>query len=66
LIRQVRALGHDRGGSIPALALTAYARPEDRREAIEAGFQIHLAKPVEAAELLTAVRSLAGAGTARP
>jgi signal transduction histidine kinase/CheY-like chemotaxis protein len=67
LIGQVRALEHDHGGSIPALALTAYARSEDRREAIQAGFQIHMAKPVEATELLTMVRSLAGIGAgARP
>jgi CheY-like chemotaxis protein len=44
---------------IPAVALTAYARAEDRREAIRAGFQNHLAKPVEPAELLEIVHSLA-------
>ena len=48
------------GGSIPALALTAYARSEDRMKAVRAGFQMHVAKPVEAAELLTMVASLAG------
>ncbi len=47
-------------GDIPALALTAFARSEDRTKAIRAGFQIHIAKPVETAELLTMVASLAG------
>ena len=60
LIRRVRRLGPDHGGSIPALALTAYARPEDRMKAVRAGFQMHISKPVEAAELLTMVASLAG------
>ena len=44
---------------LPALALTAYARTEDRRRAILAGFQAHLAKPVESGELLAIVASLA-------
>ena len=60
LIRQVRALAADRGGSTPALALTAYARSEDRLKVILAGFQMHLAKPVETAELLALVASLVG------
>ena len=45
---------------IPAAALTAYARPEDRSRALSAGFQLHLAKPVEPAELMAAVANLAG------
>ncbi len=60
LIRRVRALLPERGAHIPAIALTAYARTEDRMRAILAGFQMHVAKPVEAAELLTMVASLAG------
>ena len=60
LIRQVRALPPERGGGTPAIALTAYARSEDRLKVILAGFQIHTAKPVEAAELLALVASLAG------
>ena len=60
LIRRVRALGAAQGGHTPALALTAYARSEDRLKAILAGFQTHLAKPVEAVELLAIVASLAG------
>jgi CheY-like chemotaxis protein len=45
LIRKVRALSLERGGSTPALALTAYTRAEDRLHALSAGYQIHLAKP---------------------
>ena len=60
LIRQVRALAQEQGGNVPAVALTAYARSEDRLKVILAGFQMHLAKPVEAAELLALVASLAG------
>ncbi len=60
LIRQVRALDPERGGMIPAVALTAYARSEDRMRAVRAGFQMHVTKPVEPAELLTMVASLAG------
>ena len=60
LIRRVRALEAGAGGNVPAVALTAYARAEDRMKAILAGFQMHVAKPVEPAELLTMVASLAG------
>jgi CheY-like chemotaxis protein len=60
LIRQLRALELGRGGQIPAVALTAYARVEDRLRALEAGFQIHLSKPVEPVELATVVASLTG------
>ena len=60
LIRRVRALGPDNGGNVPAAALTAYARAEDRVKAVLAGFQMHLAKPVEPAELIATVASLAG------
>ena len=60
LIKRVRALGPEGGGGVPAAALTAYARPEDRVKAVLAGFQMHLAKPVEPAELVATVASLAG------
>jgi signal transduction histidine kinase/DNA-binding response OmpR family regulator len=60
LIRRVRALGLERGGGIPALALTAYARAEDRVRAVRAGFQTHVVKPFEPAELITMVASLTG------
>jgi PAS domain S-box-containing protein len=59
LMRRVRAFGAQRGGDIPAIALSAYARPEDRVEAVRAGFQMHLAKPVEPTELLAMVASVA-------
>lgn len=59
LIRKLRQLGPDNGGATPAVALTAYARSEDRAKVIRAGFQNHLAKPVEPAELLAIVASLA-------
>jgi CheY-like chemotaxis protein len=57
-IRQVRGLPRERGGDIPAAALTAYARPEDRRRLLNAGYSIHLAKPVEPAELVAVVATL--------
>jgi PAS domain S-box-containing protein len=60
LIRKVRALSSDRGGNMPALALTAYTRPEDRVQALSAGYQIHLAKPITGPELAAAVADLAG------
>ena len=60
LIRRVRARGTDRGGAIPALALTAYGRIEDRAAAIAAGFQQHAVKPIEPAELAAVVATLAG------
>jgi CheY-like chemotaxis protein len=62
LIRRVRALPAETGGQTPAVALTAYARAEDRVTAIVAGFQHHLSKPVEPNELIAVVTSLAGRG----
>lgn len=58
LIRQVRNLPSEQGGKIPAIALTAYAGEADYKQALSAGFQIHLSKPVEASELAKAVASL--------
>jgi PAS domain S-box-containing protein len=58
LIRKVRALPTDRGGDIPAAAITAFARPEDRRRLLNAGYSIHLPKPVEPAELVAVVSTL--------
>jgi hypothetical protein len=60
LIKKVRALTPDRGAQIPAAALTAYARVEDRMRVLRAGFQIHLPKPVEPAELVAVVANLSG------
>lgn len=57
LIRRVRTLS-DRHSVIPAIALTAYARKEDRARALEAGFQLHLSKPVDPGELVAMVQSL--------
>jgi PAS domain S-box-containing protein len=57
-IRQVRALAPDQGGRIPAIALTAYARTEDRIKALASGFQSHVPKPVEPAEFIAVVANL--------
>ena len=58
-IRKVRELGSEMDGRIPAVALTGYAREEDYRQAKAAGFQLHIAKPIKAAELVAVVKSLA-------
>jgi len=58
LIKKIRSLDPDLGGRVPAVALTAYAGAADRRRALLAGFQTHLAKPVEPDELLAVVASL--------
>ncbi len=60
LIRKVRELSNEEGGDVPAIALTAYARAEDRVKALRTGFQMHVAKPVEPAELIAVVANLAG------
>ena len=59
LVRRVRALGRAAGGDLPAVALTAYARPEDRDKAMRAGFQVHIAKPIDPLELFAIVSRLA-------
>lgn len=59
LIARVRGLRADEGGQTPAIALTAYARREDRIRALAAGFQSHIVKPVEPAELIAVINSLA-------
>jgi PAS domain S-box-containing protein len=59
----VRSLEPAEGGQTPAAAFTAFAQPEDRRRALAVGFQSHLVKPVEPAELVAAVATLAEAGT---
>ena len=58
LIRNLRSLDPEKGGHIPAIALTAYAAPSDRRRALLAGFQTHLPKPVEPDDLLAVILSL--------
>jgi len=59
-IQEVRELASAEGGSVPAIALTAFARSEDRTRAMMAGYNMHVAKPIEAHELLATVASLAG------
>ncbi|MEG4571480.1 response regulator [Microcoleus sp. N3A4] len=60
LIARVREMEVLRGGKMPAIALTAYAREEERQQALEAGFQMHLSKPVEITQLIAGVANLAG------
>ena len=60
LISKIRSLPPERGGQIPAAALTAYARADDRMRVLRSGFQFHLPKPIDSAELVTVVASLAG------
>jgi PAS domain S-box-containing protein len=59
-IQKVRALPADHGGMVPAAALSAYGRTDDRVQALLAGFQIHVPKPVQPTELVAVVASLAG------
>ena len=59
-IRKLRTQTRDNGGRIPAVALTAFARAEDRRKALVAGYQNHAAKPIEPQELVMVVANLAG------
>ena len=54
-IRKLRARGAEHGGEIPAIALTAFARPEDQEHALAAGFQVHLSKPIDPARLVSSV-----------
>jgi CheY-like chemotaxis protein len=60
LMRRVRALDPEQGGRIPAIAVTAYSRTEDRVQAMTAGFQMHISKPVNASELAHAITSIIG------
>ncbi|HXO30494.1 MAG TPA: response regulator, partial [Thermoanaerobaculia bacterium] len=59
LVRQLRRRGPRRGGGVPAIAVSAHAREEDRRRALAAGFVRYVTKPVEPTDLLTAVREIA-------
>jgi PAS domain S-box-containing protein len=58
LMRKVRTLDQARAGPIPAIAVTAYARPEDRQRSLLAGYHMHLSKPIEARELVAGIASL--------
>jgi len=62
LIARVRALGPEKGGDVPAIAITAYAGKEDRLRAITSGFQYHLSKPIEPGELVGAIATLIRGG----
>jgi CheY-like chemotaxis protein len=59
-IRDLRTWRLEQGGGVPAIALTAYARPEDRRQALAAGFQEYLTKPVDPTRLIDIVARLIG------
>ena len=59
-INKVRSLPRDKGGETPAAALTAYARDVDRRQALDAGYQMHIAKPIGAGQLVSMIARLAG------
>src|SRR2546429_1419975 len=59
LVRRLRLLSPDRGGATPTVAVTAYGRVEDRIRSVAAGFDLHLPKPVEPAELIAVVANLA-------
>jgi signal transduction histidine kinase/CheY-like chemotaxis protein len=60
LINKVRSLPADRGGDVPAAAFTAYAREEDRQRALDAGYQMHIAKPISSGQLVAMIAHLAG------
>ena len=62
LIARVRALGPEKGGDVPAIAITAFAGKEDRLRAITSGFQYHMSKPVEPGELVGAIAALIRGG----
>jgi len=60
LIREIRALPPDRGGAMPAIAVTAFGYPHDVSRTLAAGFQAHMRKPVDPWELAAIIASLAG------
>jgi len=62
LIRRVRALPLDKGAGTPAIALTGYASRKDRERALSSGYQQHMAKPVEQADMISAIAALVGRG----
>jgi PAS domain S-box-containing protein len=66
LIARVRALGPEKGGDVPAIAITAYSGKEERLHAITSGFQNHLSKPIEPGELVGAIATLINGGEGAP
>jgi len=65
LLRRVRLMGAAQGGDVPAIAVTAFARTEDRVRALRAGYSVHVAKPMEPLEIVATVASVAGRTGAR-
>ena len=61
-IRKLRALPPEKGGCTPAIALTGYASRKDRERALTAGYQQHMAKPIEQSDMIAAIASLVGRG----
>lgn len=59
LLEKIRILSHEKASKIPAIALTAYTRPEDKQAAYDAGFQKHLGKPIETEDLIAAIVDVA-------
>jgi CheY-like chemotaxis protein len=62
LIRQLRTLPVEKGGATPAIALTGYASKKDRERALSSGYQKHIAKPIEQADIIAAIAALIGLG----
>jgi CheY-like chemotaxis protein len=62
LIRKLRALPVEKGGKIPAIALTGYASRKDRERALSSGYHQHVAKPIEQADLINTIAALVGRG----
>jgi CheY-like chemotaxis protein len=60
LLRKIRALPPERGGDVAAIAVSGYATRRDRERALAGGYQLHLAKPVEQSELVSAIASIVG------
>ena len=62
LIRKLRAMPVEKGGKIPAIALTGYASRKDRERALNSGYHQHMAKPIEQADMISAIAALVGRG----
>lgn len=65
LIARVRALAPERGGAVPAVAVTAFTRPDDRARALVAGYTAHLPEPIDTRELVTLVENVMMHGSSR-
>ena len=60
LVRKLRAMPAEKGGEVPAIALTGYASRKDRERALKSGYQQHMAKPIEQADLIKSIAALVG------